>query len=112
MRRFTPLHLHCVKLHWDGMTNGEISKALNRSEAWVSTTLSSPEAAEIHKRIENRVLDSSVQVQVDLQAVAPLALSKKIQLLNSTNDAVANKAATDLLELAGHVPTRQVEIRR
>lgn len=110
--RFTPIHLHVVRLHWEGTSNNDIALKLNRSAAWVSSVLCSDEAKEIYKRLENRVLDTSVQIQTILQAAAPLALDKKIQLLNSANDSVANKAAQELLELAGHVATRQVEVRR
>jgi len=112
MRKFTPLHLHVVKLHWEGHTNAEIAARLRRSDSWVSSILSSPECAEIYKRLENHVLDTSIQVQTTLQAAAPVALSRKMDLMFSANDAVANKATQEILELSGHVPLRQIEIRR
>lgn len=110
--KFTAIHLHVVKLHWEGLSNTEIANRLRKSDSWVSTILSSPEAAEIYKRIENRVLDTTTQVQTILQSAAPMALNRKIDLMFSANDSVANKAAQEILELSGHVATRQVEIRR
>lgn len=112
MRRFTPICLHVVKLHWEGMSNQDIARRFQKSDAWVSSILCSPEALEITKRLETHVMDTSIQVQTALQAAAPVALSRKIDLMFSGNDAVANKATQEILELSGHVPLRQIEIRR
>ena len=112
MRRFTPLHLRIVMLNWQGRTNSEIAQIVNRSDAFISTTLAMPEVQDIIRRWESGMVDTTRQVQTMLQMSAPLALEKKIQLLNSSNPSVANKAAQDLLELSGHVALRQIEIRR
>lgn len=109
---FTPLHLHVVKLSWEGYTTMEIAARLNKSDSWVRNILSSPQAAEIVKRLETRVLDTTAQVQTVLQSIAPLALSRKIDLMLNGSEAVSNRASQEILELAGHVATRQIEIRR
>lgn len=114
MNKFTPLHLRVLQLNWDGHSNAEIAQICGRSLAWVANVLSSPQAVEIMKRLEARVLDTHIQTQQIFQAHAPLAAQEKVNImLNPLVPAsVRNKAAEDLLHHAGHVPTRSIEIRR
>lgn len=114
MNKFTPLHLRVLQLNWDGHSNSEIAAMTSRSLAWVSSVLSSPQAIEIMKRLEARVLDTHIQTQQIFQAHAPLAAQAKVNIMLDPNSpaSVRNKAAEDLLHHAGHVPTRSVEIRR
>lgn len=112
--RFTPLHLRVLHLNWEGCSVAEIAQITNRSLAWVSSVLSSPEALEVIKRLEARVLDTHIQTQQIFQAHAPLAASEKVKIMLDPNSpaSVRNKATEEILAHAGHVPTRSVEIRR
>ena len=112
MKRFTPLHLHVVRMYWDGVSPSTIDNKLSKPSGWASKILSSPEASEIIERLKNATIDTMVEVQTKLQAAAPILLSKELDFALSGNGAAESRARQLLLEKAGHVATRQVEIRR
>lgn len=83
------------------------------SPSGVGAILNSPDAEIIRREITSRVIDTMADIQSDIQALAPTMLQKKIELaMTAKSETVRNNAITDLLELAGHVPVKQVAIHR
>lgn len=115
-RRFKPLYLHICRVHWSEPTKSydEIAAQLGVSPGWVSEVINSADAAEIFQRLQDKTLDTMVDVQTDLQAVAPLVLQEKISLAldKSTPPGVRDKSLTEILHMAGHQPTKYVQVER
>jgi len=112
-RRPPAITLRLVMLEMQGFDLAYITSLTNYASSTISTILASPEAINIRREIQARVIDTVAEIQTDLQAIAPTLLQEKIQLaLTAKSENVRNNALTGLLELAGHVPVKQVEIRR
>jgi len=99
-----------IRLHWHGLSNLEIAAKLGYTPQEVSNILNAPEALAILGEMRNLAIDTMGEVAAELQAVAPIALSRKIDLLGSSDDRVANTAATDLLHMAGHAPVKRLQV--
>lgn len=112
MSRFTPLHLHIVRMYWDGVELDHIDSKMNKPSGWARRIIDSAPAKEIIERLTNATVDTMVEVQTKLQASAPLLLSRELDYAIHDNTAAGSRARQLLLEKAGHVATRQVEIRR
>lgn len=112
-RRSPVITLRIVVLEYNGLDASAIAAQVAMAPATVAQILASPEAARIRKEVEARVMDTQAQVQTDLQAFAPVALKEKMELaMNAKSETVRNAALTECLQLAGHVPVKQVAIHR
>lgn len=99
-----------IRLHWAGESNIDIGAKIGYTEQQVSNIINSPEAKAILAELSANALDSMDEVAQELQLVAPIALKRKIDMLYCGDDRVADKAATDLLHMAGHAPTKRVQV--
>ena len=112
-RRFKPSHLHVVRMHWNGMTNGEIAKETGYSYIHVHNIIASEEAQEILALLTSRTLDTIIDIQAEAQAAAPLVFEEKLKIaLGCTDVRTKNSACTDILNMAGHQPIKRVQIQR
>lgn len=114
MRKRAPaITLRIVMLQMQGHTEAEIAVMTGYSGSGVSTILTSPDAEIIRREITSRVIDTMADIQSDIQALAPTMLQEKLKLaMTAKSETVRNNAITDLLELAGHTPVKQVSIHR
>lgn len=110
--RLKPVHIAMIRYHWAGLSHDEIARKLNYSAQQVRNIINSDEVQEIIAQLREAALDSIDEVQQDLQLVAPLALQKKIELLDSPDQRVANRASTDLLYMAGHMPIKRYQLEK
>ena len=112
-RKFWPFVLHVVQLSWNGMDEDEIALHVGKTKQEVLKILASDQAKQIYARLEAQTLDTMGQVQAVLQAAAPKLMEEKVRLaLSARSEAVRNSATGDLLDRAGHVAVKQLEIRR
>jgi len=112
-RRWKPIHLRAVYLYVRGYTFTEIAGLLNYSVQWVQEIIDSAQGQEMLKRVEEHTFDSMLEVQDEVQLVAPEALQRKIQFaLSSPDENLANKACSELLAIAGHTPVKRVSVEQ
>lgn len=100
------VHREVMRLAVTGMKSVDIAAALGVTEAMVSYTINSP----ICKRqLDNmraaRDIDA-VSVAKRIQEIAPRAVEVLEGLLEDGNDAIKLRAATDVLDRAGHAAVR------
>ncbi len=99
-------HREILRLAVTGMQHVDIAATLGVTPAMVSYTMNSPIAM---REMENlraaRDLDA-VDVAKRIQEVAPIALQTLETLLCNGNDPIKFKAATDILDRAGHAAVR------
>jgi hypothetical protein len=101
-----------IRMHWAGDSNVDIAAKLGYTEQMVSNVLNSPESKEILAELKGETLDTMAEVQQEIALAAPLAIKRKIDLMYSGDDRVANSAATDILHMNGHAPVKRVQIDR
>lgn len=99
-------HREVLRLAVTGMKSVDIARALNVTEAMVSYTLNSPVAKrEMELLRSSRDLDA-LDVAKRIQQVAPVALQVMEELLAQGNENTKYKAATDILDRAGHAAVK------
>lgn len=99
-------HREIARLAVTGMKQADIARELGVSEVMVSYTMNSP--------IVKRQLDQmravrdidAVDVSKRIQEIAPRALEVLNELLDEGNDNIRLKAATDILDRAGHAAVK------
>lgn len=114
MRRYNPTHLAILRL-WahGGMTHAEVAAIVGCSSGLVSQVVGSPLAQELLGTLQDKILDTTLDVQQTLQAAAPLVMQEKLRLaLNARNESVRNSACTDIIHMAGHMPLRRMQIEQ
>lgn len=100
-----------VMLEWQGFSQTDIAKRMGRTPANVSLTLCSPEADEIRSQLMNQTLSTMPEIKVAAQLIAPQIFQEKVNLaLGSADEKIRNSACSDLLGIAGHSPTKHVEV--
>ncbi len=100
------VHREIVRLAVIGMKSVDIADTLSITPAMVSYTINSPIAKrEIANLRAARDLDA-VDVAKRIQQIAPTALETLEELLCESNDAIKLKAATDILDRAGHAAVK------
>lgn len=101
-----------IQRFWRGEKIIDIARALGYTEVQVGNIVRSAESQEILQQLQDATLDSMEEVATELQLAAPLAVKKKIDLMSCGDSAVENRAATDVLHMAGHAPVRRVQVSR
>lgn len=111
--RWKPYYTQIMRLYWLGTKPIEIAKELGCSAATVGTVIHSDQGIALLAELEAKTYDSSLEVITLAQALAVEMLNKKAKLaLYSTDERVANRAASDVLGIAGHTPVHRVSIER
>lgn len=100
------MHREILRLAVTGMQQVDIASVLGVTPVMVSYTLNSPIAKrELANLRAARDLDA-VDVAKRIQQIAPSALEVLEELLSEGNDAIKLRAATDILDRAGHAAVR------
>ncbi len=91
-----------------GMTNIEIGEKWELHPDWIGAILNHPDAQYLMSTVSSMSADRLTDVNERLIHAAPEALNTKVELMrHSKMDTVRDKAATDLLEMAGYGKKRQ-----
>lgn len=112
-KRFSDRDLYVLHLHLQGMSMPNISEMLGEgySVAAVSRILRSSGARAIMDEWARRRVDTLVSIQDGAQAAAQMALDVKIKtMMTAKSEALRDKAATDILGIAGHKPVSRAII--
>lgn len=111
-KKLKPAHILMIRMFCDGLTYVEIGANTGYTPQQVMNVLASADAQEIISQLNDKLLDSAEEIQDRLNEVAPLVLNKKIQhALASPDPAVSNRACTDLLNMAGHMPVQRISVQ-
>lgn len=99
-------HREIMRMAVTGMKQADIARELGVSEVMVSYTMNSPIVKrEMELMRSARDLDA-VDVAKRIQEVAPRALEVLEDLLETANDSIRFRAATDVLDRAGHAAVK------
>lgn len=109
--KWKPHYIQVVRRYWLGETKASIATEIGVSASTIDKILNHDKAIQVIAHLEANTLDTMLEVQTAAQAVALEAIDVKIQGLRSGNEALRQKCATELLGLAGHTPTRKIEIK-
>jgi predicted transcriptional regulator len=108
-----PIYIQIIRLWWAGNTRRKIADDLGISIPTVSKIIDSDTGKHILSQLESNTFDSIVEAQTMIQAAIPDIVREKINLaLHSANESVRSKNGSDLLAIAGHVPTHHVVVER
>jgi predicted transcriptional regulator len=99
-------------MFWEGRTYVEIASELGYTNQQVMNVIHDPSSKEILAQLQDGAMDSMEEVHARLNEAAPRILNRKIQLAMSPDEQVANRACTDLLHMAGHMPVKRVRIEQ
>jgi len=113
IRKFRPLHMLILRLHFQGWTADEIGQELDCSAQTVYRIVGLPESLEILEMFQKKTVDTILDISGDLQAVAPAVFEEKLKLaLKAKDERVRNIACTDILNMAGHSPIKRVQVEQ
>ncbi len=99
-------HQEIMRLAVTGMKQADIARELGVSEVMVSYTLNSP-VVKRQMSIMHAARDvDAIDVAKRIQEVAPKALEVLEDLLETGNDTIRLRTATDLLDRAGHAAVK------
>jgi hypothetical protein len=111
--KYTPLALRICQFYWYGENHDQLAKRFSVTKSYVQSALSTPECRAILEELENRTLDTMLQVATTAQAIAPAIMEEKIRLaLESPDDRVRATSCKDILEMAGHSPVKRIQLNR
>lgn len=115
-KTFRAFHYQLVLQHWQEpwVSQHDLARRFGITDAWCSQILTSPEALELIKQLGDRTVDTALEVQAQLQAIAPQALQERINIAMSpaTPVGVRDRSLQSLLEMAGHRPVQRVQLQR
>lgn len=115
-KQFKAFHLQLVLAHWNEpwVSQADLATRFGITQAWASQILTSPESREIIEQLKNRSLDTIMDVQAQLQAIAPVALQERIKIAMDagTPIAIRDRSLQSILEMAGHSPVKRVQLQR
>jgi predicted transcriptional regulator len=113
LQKLKPVHLLMIRLFWSGQTLAEIASKVGYTPQQVMNVVHSDHAKDILQQLQSAAIDSMEEVQDRINEAAPELLNKKLQhALYSSDEKVSNRACTELLHMAGHVPVQRVKIER
>lgn len=99
-------HQEIMRLAVTGMKQADIARELGVSEVMVSYTLNSPVVKRQMMVMQAARDVDAVDVAKRIQEVAPKALDVLEELLETGNDTIRLRTATDLLDRAGHAAVK------
>ena len=116
IKKLRQIHYIMVNHVLQGWTGREIAKKLGRSEYGVSLIMKSrvfqEEFARRRREQNARMDEQSENAREVLERAGLGAAKKQIKLLDSQNEIVQLRAAQDILNRAGLLPTQRVEEKR
>ncbi len=99
-------HREIARLAATGMKGADIARTLNVTPVMVSYTLKSPIVKrQLDQMHAARDMDA-VDVSKRIHEIAPRALERLEELLESETESIAFRAATDVLDRAGHAAVK------
>lgn len=99
-------HREIARLAATGMKGADIARELNVTPVMVSYTLNSPIVKrQLDQMHAARDMDA-VDVSKRIHEIAPRALERLEELLESETESIAFRAATDVLDRAGHAAVK------
>lgn len=99
-------HREIARLAATGMKGADIARTLNVTPVMVSYTLNSPIVKrQLDQMHAARDMDA-VDVSKRIHEIAPRALERLEELLESETESIAFRAATDVLDRAGHAAVK------
>lgn len=99
-------HQEIMRLAVTGMKQADIARELGVSEVMVSYTLNSPVVKRQMMVMQAARDVDAIDVAKRIQEVAPKALDVLEELLETGNDTIRLRTATDLLDRAGHAAVK------
>lgn len=99
-------HQEIMRLAVQGMKQSDIAATLNVSEMMVSYTLNSPVIKRQMEVMRGARDMDAIDVAKRIHEIAPQALDTLEELLKEGNDAIRFRAATDILDRAGHAAVK------
>lgn len=99
-------HQEVMRLAVTGMKQSDIAKELGVTEAMVSYTLNSPVVKRQMSIMRSARDVDAVDVAKRIQEIAPKAIDTLEELLLEGNDTIKLRAATDILDRAGHAAVK------
>jgi ribosomal protein S13 len=113
MKTLKPVHFAMIRLFWEGRSYREIAEMLDYTSQQVMNVLHSEDAKNVLQQMQELQLDTMSEVATELQLMAPELIQRKKKIaLYSPDEHVANRAATDLLFMAGHTPVKRVQVQQ
>lgn len=112
-KRLKPIHLEMVSLFFAGESVQDIADKCQYTPQMVSNILNSPDVQEVLAKLNEERLNTIAEVQMVAQLRAPELMQAKINYaLHGSDDAVRNRAQSEVLAIAGHVPVHRTIIER
>jgi len=108
---FQPWEFEALRLWIVGITISEIAAAVEQELDAIKKLVKSIKAKRLLDQMRDGTAETVRHMQVSLQVLAPRALERMSQQLDSKNELVAHRAAVWILEAAGHTPLRRLEVR-
>lgn len=109
IKRLRAPQMIVLRRHFEGQTNIEIAQATGYTEQSVCNIINSPEGQDILTEMIERSLDASQEAMTDLHAALPEAVKRKIQMLYSPDERLADKAATDIMHMTIGQPVKRIQ---
>lgn len=111
--KWKPHYIQVVRRIFLGESKTAIGMDLGISVNTIDKIIESDRGQQVFMSLEENTIDTMREVQATAQSVAMEAIHEKINIMrNSGNEQLRNRAATELLALAGHTPTQRVELTK
>ena len=99
-----------------GQTQRQIAKDMSLSETWVSLVVNDPLFKEEYQKLVDmvraKVIDTSAEVQEIINAAAPKAAKKMVELTEDHDPKVRLKASKDVVDYSDFGKKRSAEINK
>jgi len=111
-KRLQPAQVALIRLFWEGDSMATIAIKTGLPEHEIESLLTSDSAQAILQQLNDQTFDSMGDIEAAIQLGAVKAVKRKLDLIDSIDERVANSAATDILHMAGHAPVKRVRLER
>ena len=102
IKKINPKHHIIINRLLSGQTQRQIAKDMSLSETWISLVVNDPLFKEEYQKLVNdvraKVIDTSVEVQEIINAAAPKAAKKMVELTENNDPKVRLKASKDVVD--------------
>ena len=113
IRKVSPKHRLIMYRLLSGQSQRQIAKDMSLSETWVSLVVNDPLfKEEYHKLVDMvraKVIDTSKRVQEIINAAAPEAARKIVELMDELDPSIRLKAAKEVVDKSDFGKERDVE---
>lgn len=112
-QKLRPQHIQMCILAFYNYTYDEISTRLGCHPVTVGQVVNSEPGKEFIAELRGRSVDTAVDVQAFMQAIAPIAQDTLLELcVSGKNEQVRANSAKAILEMAGHTPIKRLEVTK